>query len=185
MSQDLLERIALGLDERGIGYMVIGGQAVLLHGEVRATADIDVTLGVDVDRLSDILGLAKEAGWRLLVPAPADFVARTMVLPCQDDASGMRIDFIFSTLDYERQAIQRGVAVNIGKSMVRFASAEDLLVLKMVAGRARDLDDARSVLLKNPGLDIDYVRCWLREFEVVLEQPLTARFDALLGGTKR
>ena len=33
MFQSLLEKIALGLDRRGIGYMVIGGQAVLVHGE--------------------------------------------------------------------------------------------------------------------------------------------------------
>src|SRR5260221_14588601 len=43
MFRSLLERIALGLERRGIGYMVIGGQAVLLHGEIRLTEDIDLT----------------------------------------------------------------------------------------------------------------------------------------------
>jgi hypothetical protein len=43
MFQQLLETIALGLEKRGIPYMVIGGQAVLLYGEPRLTRDIDVT----------------------------------------------------------------------------------------------------------------------------------------------
>ena len=43
MFQQLLETIALSLEKRGIPYMVIGGQAVLLYGEPRLTRDIDVT----------------------------------------------------------------------------------------------------------------------------------------------
>jgi hypothetical protein len=34
--------------------MVIGGQAVLLHGESRLTRDIDITLGVDASRLEKV-----------------------------------------------------------------------------------------------------------------------------------
>ena len=35
--------------------MVIGGQAVLLNGEPRMTRDIDVNLGVDIDRIDSAL----------------------------------------------------------------------------------------------------------------------------------
>ena len=34
--------------------MIIGGQAVLIYGEPRITRDIVITLGLNVDRLSDI-----------------------------------------------------------------------------------------------------------------------------------
>lgn len=44
MFQALLQQIARGLDSRGIPYMLIGGQAVLLYGEPRLTRDVDVTL---------------------------------------------------------------------------------------------------------------------------------------------
>ncbi len=40
--------------------MLIGGQAVLLHGEPRLTQDIDVTLGVGLDRLADLLSVTNE-----------------------------------------------------------------------------------------------------------------------------
>ena len=73
----LLEKLARELDRRSIPYMVIGSQAVLVHGEPRTTENIDVTLGVDTDRLMDVQSLVTEAGWRVLVDAPAQFVART------------------------------------------------------------------------------------------------------------
>ena len=46
MFQALLARLALELEARSLPYMVIGGQAVLVHGEPRLTRDIDITLGV-------------------------------------------------------------------------------------------------------------------------------------------
>ena len=36
---------------------------------------------------------------------------------------------------------------------------------KIFAGRPRDLEDVRSILLKNPDLDRKYIRKWLKEFE--------------------
>ncbi|MGH9445099.1 MAG: hypothetical protein ACRD3O_05145, partial [Terriglobia bacterium] len=59
MFEPLLEQISLELDRRHILYMLIGGQAVLLYGEPRLTRDIDVTLGVGPDRLSEILETAQ------------------------------------------------------------------------------------------------------------------------------
>lgn len=40
----LLSRLTRELDGEEIGFMLIGGQAVLLHGRPRLTEDIDVTL---------------------------------------------------------------------------------------------------------------------------------------------
>ena len=81
MFNQLLERIALGLEERQIPYMVIGGQAVLIYGEPRLTRDIDITLGVGPERLADVLALARASAWRVLVERPDEFVQRTFVLP--------------------------------------------------------------------------------------------------------
>jgi len=47
----LLGKIATALNKDKIPYMVIGGQAVLVYGEPRATKDIDVTLGLGIEGL--------------------------------------------------------------------------------------------------------------------------------------
>jgi hypothetical protein len=95
MFQRPLTKLARGLDRRGIPSMLIDGQAVLLYGEPRLTRDVDVTLGVGPELLPTVLEFAEEAGWRVLTGSPADLVARTLVLPCSEPSSGIRIDLIF------------------------------------------------------------------------------------------
>ena len=159
--------------------MIIGGQAVLIYGEPRLTRDIDVTLGVGPERLTELLGFAQASAWRPLVEKPEEFVQRTMVLPCADPESGIRIDFIFSNSAYELQALERVRRVEIGKAAVCFAAAEDVIVHKIIAGRPRDLEDVRSILLKNPHLDRAYVRQWLAEFDRSLGESYAPTFEQL------
>ena len=46
-------------------YMVIGGQAVLVHGEPRLTRDIDITLGLTAERVHDVLELVSSLGLKV------------------------------------------------------------------------------------------------------------------------
>lgn len=183
MFTELLERLAHALDEARLPYMIIGGQAVLFYGEPRLTRDIDITLGVDLDRQPDVTAAAAKLGLTLLV-TPDSFTKQTMVLPCLDPSTGIRVDFIFSFTPYERQAIERAVLVPIGHAQVRFATAEDLIVHKMLAGRARDHEDVTGVLLKQTQLDLTYVRHWLGQFAAAVNQPLVEQFEALAQSTR-
>lgn len=176
----LLERLATELEAAGLPYMIIGGQAVLLYGEPRLTRDIDVTLGVDVDRLDDVLELIGRVGVEPLVDAK-EFTPRTMVLPCIERSSGIRVDLLFSFSPYEREAIGRVREVAVGGARVRFASPEDLVVHKIVAGRPRDLEDVVGVIAKNPAVDLGYVRRWLAQFEQAMERPMLSTLDTLVG----
>ena len=184
MFQQLLTSIAQALDARGLPYMVIGGQAVLLYGEPRLTRDIDVTLGVGPDRWQALVEMSQASGWQVLVDAPEEFVHRTMVLPCLDPASGIRIDFIFSLSTYEQQALERARPVRVGATTVRYASLEDLVIHKIIAGRPRDLEDVRTVLLKNSRADQKYIRRWLKEFETALDEPFLKRFEGVMRRPK-
>jgi len=165
MFEDLIARIAGELKTAGLPYMMIGGQAVLLYGTPRMTKDIDITLGVDVRGLESLLPGLVAMGLEIIPKEFRSFVVRTSVLPTRDERSGIRVDFIFSFTPYERQAILRSKAVLLGGTHVMFASAEDVIIHKIFAGRPRDLEDVRSILLKNPDLDKRYIRKWLIEFE--------------------
>ena len=48
---ELSARLTRALQGARLPFMVIGGQAVLLHGEPRLTHDIDVTVAVGPDQL--------------------------------------------------------------------------------------------------------------------------------------
>lgn len=170
MFKKILKKIATVLDESSLPYMVIGGQAVLLYGEPRLTRDIDITLGVNIEKLADLLKAIKKIG---LTPLPEninDFVNKTFVLPVKDDATDIRVDFVFSQTSYEKQAIDRAVMHKIDETGIAFASLEDMIIHKIFSGRPRDMEDARSILIKNPDYDKDYIIKWLQEFDDALGQ---------------
>ena len=149
--------------------MIIGGQAVLLHGEPRLTKDIDITVGANVDRLEELLSMVKELSLDPLPENVPSFVQKTMVLPVLERNTGIRVDFIFSFTPYEMQAIERAKKVLICAQEVNFASVEDLIIHKIFAGRPRDLEDVRTLILKNPGNDAPYIKMWLKEFDSAVE----------------
>jgi predicted nucleotidyltransferase len=165
MFAEHLAKLAKALDSQGIAYMLIGGQAVLLHGEVRLTRDIDLTLAAGPEKLPALLSMVNGLGWRPLPANPAEFVEQTLVLPCEDPASGIKVDFIFGLSAYECQAIERSITREILGVKVRFASPEDLVIHKVIAGRPRDLEDIKGILAKNPRLDASAVRTALEEFD--------------------
>ncbi len=106
------------------------------------------------------------------------------MLPCEDAISGVRIDFVFSVTPYERSAIDRAHEHLLNGVAVKFASPDDIIVHKLVAGRPRDRDDVKSILLKLGSIDLEYVRHWLRQFEETTNHPLgehARRFAWQLG----
>lgn len=148
--------------------MLIGGQAVLLHGDPRLTRDIDITLGITPEGLPQLLAVCEEAALHPLPADPLQFVRDTFVLPARSIDTDIRVDFIFSSTPYEAQAIARAALVPMGDTVVPFATAEDLVLHKLFAGRPRDIEDANSVIRrKGAQLDWDYLERWAAEFAQV------------------
>lgn len=163
MLESSLLKITELLKQNAILYMVIGGYAVVYHGESRFTEDIDITLGVDTDHLDILLTILKDE-FSVRVESPVDFVEKTNVLPVRDNQNSVRIDLLFSFIDFEREAIKRAETVAIDDRSVQIVSAADLIIYKLIAGRARDIEDAKSVLERKAGtLDIKFIDKHLSE----------------------
>ena len=120
--------------------------------------------------------MVEEVNLRLLVDQPTEFVQQTWVLPAMDDETGLRVDFIFSWTPYETQAIERAREVTIERYPVRFATPEDVILHKLFAGRARDLEDIRSILRKQP-VDVTYIRQWGEAFSAALDRDIWQTFE--------
>ena len=160
-----LAALTTELGRLGLPFMLIGGQAVLVHGAIRITEDVDATLAADPGRLASVLEACAALG---LVPIPKDvqsFVAETFVLPAQHAGTGVRVDFIFSSTTYERQAIARAGTMDLAGTPVPFAAAEDLIIHKLFAARPRDLEDVQGVAdRKGALLDWAYMEKWAEDF---------------------
>jgi predicted nucleotidyltransferase len=179
MYEFLLVKLAKALQRAGIPYMVIGGQAVLQYGEPRLTRDIDITLGVDIDELAHVLSLTQENGLAPAVKDVAAFAQRTNVLPVTDTASGVRVDLVFSFSPYEQEAIRRAQTILVGDQEIQYASVEDIIVHKIVAGRPRDLEDVKGIVVRRPQYDVAYVDKWLKAIGDALTIDLIARRNSI------
>lgn len=182
MLEKLIRKIAERLDEDKIPYMVIGGQAVLVYGRPRLTRDIDITLGIDTDDFALVEKACKKLKLKMLPEKPEDFARETRVLPSEQQRSGIRVDFVFSFSEYERQSLKRTRQVKIDNYPVKFASCEDVIIHKMIAGRAVDEEDVKSILTKHKNsIDFKYIRKWLAEFSNLSEHKgILEKFNSLL-----
>lgn len=98
-----------------------------------------------MDRLREMVRLAESIGLVVLVD-PDEFTLKTLVLPCRDQETGIRVDFIFSWSNYENQALDRSRSLELDGVPVKFTSLEDLVIHKIIAGRPRDLEALRLLL---------------------------------------
>lgn len=168
---ELLGDLAAALAPAGVGWYLFGAQAAIIYGAARLTADVDVTV-----RLPDALsaeGLAArltERGFRLRVSDPA-FVERTRVLPFVHSATALPLDVVLAGPGLEDQFLARVQVRTIEGVQVHVASPEDIVVMKILAGRHKDLDDVRAVVAAlGTQLDGEYVATTLTLLEEALAQ---------------
>jgi predicted nucleotidyltransferase len=60
--------------------------------------------------------------------------------------TGVRVNFIFSLTGFEREAIEKAREITVEDMPIRYISPGDLIVQKVIAGRAVDLEDVRGIL---------------------------------------
>jgi hypothetical protein len=154
--------VASVLESLSVPYMLIGGLAVSIWGEARATLDADFSLWV---RPEDVGNVVRELAARLKsIPADAmSFVAESRVLPVIT-SSGVRADLVFARLEVEKEVIARATPKTVGGKTVMVASVEDLIWMKLISERHKDLEDARRLLRRFAStIDHDYLRPRLKE----------------------
>lgn len=173
-----LAELARVLTDGRVPYMVIGGLANIIWGEPRATIDIDVTVWALDPRIPEVVDMLGRH-FTVLVENPAAFIHETRVLPLES-TNGVRIDVIFGLLSFEQEAIARAAIVQVAGAPVRFCTAEDLILMKIVSDRERDLADARAIIRRRlQQLDREYLDPRIHELSRLLERPdIDARWRA-------
>jgi len=157
----LLEVAAL-LQELTIPYVLIGGLAAGVWGEGRSTLDADFSLWVEPADLPEIVRTITSR-LRAIPSDPLLFVTSARVLPVFTSNS-VRADLVFASLPAERNVIARGVPKTIRGSTISVASVEDLIWMKLVSERQKDIDDATRLLRRfAKSLDRTYLEPLLHE----------------------
>ena len=168
---ELLGALGRALESLGMRWYLFGAQAVLLYGGARLTADVDATVAAG-DRPTALLVTALAVhGFSLRVGDVHGFVERTRVLPLLHDASGMPLDLVLGGPGPEELFLARAVTRQMEGVSVPVAAAEDLLAMKILAGRPKDIEDSRAIIAAlGDRLDVSLARNTLRELEAALDQ---------------
>jgi hypothetical protein len=166
---DALQHLLSRFDNRGV---IIGGAAVSLLGRARFTEDVDAVFLLSNKDLPRLLELAKEEGIEPRIDNVADFARKHQVLLLKHTLTDTGIDISLGTLPFEVEMVERGVLHEIDETLqLRLPTPEDLIIMKAIAHRPKDLEDIRTIADKDPNLDVKRIEYWVKAFGEVLETP--------------
>lgn len=183
-SPQAFRKVIAFLEEHQIPYMVIGGLALAIWGEGRATHDADfkVIVETSLDEFRKLV-LAHFSERTTSIPAhkKSPYVLQVWAAP------GLATDFLVSIFEYEKEAVRRAVTIDVFGTSTRICTAEDLIIHKAIADREKDWLDISTILYRQQEkLDVAYIRYWLEQFATALETPeILNRFDKLYQASKQ
>lgn len=166
MERHSVEAVIEALNAADVRYLITGGLAVVAHGYVRFTADLDLIVQLDDENVRPALEALEALGYAPRAPVSIEQFADADMRRQWIEQKGLTVFSLFSPehpateidlfveepFDFERAykaALRQEVAAGIDAT---FVSYEDLLELKRKAGRPQDLHDIERLeeLRRNP-----------------------------------
>jgi predicted nucleotidyltransferase len=149
-----IESILDALNRASVRYLVVGGVAVVLHGYLRTTADLDLIIQLDRDNVLRALHALQDHHYRPRAPVVAEEFAEQQVREKWIREKGLAVFTLWSpvhpTLEidlfvsepFDFDAVYaRALCVPLEKTEATVIALEDLIALKQRVGRPRDLED--------------------------------------------
>ncbi len=157
------------LRKRNRRFAVVGGVATTILGYLRVTQDVDLIVDSDVPSAIQLLSELIEDGYR----PPFDDVERiirvSLILPLENTDTGIKVDLAIGESGFEKQIVERSILQKIGKVTMNVATPEDIIVMKLIASRDKDLGDINGLIaVHGRELDWDYCLSTARQLDEAL-----------------
>lgn len=160
-------RILEALNQANVRYVVVGGFAALLHGNNRATADLDLVIDLDPQESAKAIDALQSIGLRPRLPVDA----RQFADPVQREAWYREKNMlVFTLVDPARPApvvdlfvrepiaidslLRDRVSVLVHGIPVPVCSIDHLIEMKTVSGRPHDLLDVDNLRMLKSGIGL-------------------------------
>ena len=176
---EVLAALAPVLRHWGRWYL-FGAQAVIAHGVPRLSGDVDVTLEMTPEERSRFVQEMRDAGFDPVIDDP-EFLHRTRVIPFVHRPTMMPLDLVLAGSGLEKDFLGRARPIDVAGTAVPLIDIEDLFIAKILAGRPKDMEDARALWrVRRRDVDAARIRSVLRLLEEALSQSdLVPAFDAI------
>ena len=153
-----------------VRWYVFGAQAAIIYGSNWLTSDVDITLDMHGTPVAVLLKALAKYGFEPQFP-DRRFIEVTQVIPVVHVKTKLPVDLVLAGPGLEDEFFERVVMITIGSTKIPFASPEDLVVMKVLSGRPKDLDDIACILAAHRDtLDIAAIKKTLSVAESVLDQ---------------
>lgn len=175
----LIRRVCEKFEAAGLRFLIIGGQAVIRHGHIRTTEDVNFTILAPVfDHDNEVVAILADLGF-MSIDEDSDSLKRISSLyKCIDQETGFGLDVSFANTPYHEYALGRALIVDTDGYPTPYLGLEDLIIHKVLAGRPQDRIDAAELMARYPQFDSADVLSWLTEFEQLIDKPLIESFHA-------
>jgi nucleotidyltransferase AbiEii toxin of type IV toxin-antitoxin system len=158
--EQALGRVAQDLERRGARWALVGGLAFSVRAEPRTTRDIDLLIAAATDAEAESLVRDLcDLGYRLLEQLENEVTGRLATVrlsaPGAGVAGGVVLDLFFDYSGLEPEMVGRAELVALVPELrAPVVQLGDLLALKVLAARPRDLEDAGALVDKAEAEDL-------------------------------
>jgi hypothetical protein len=128
----------------GVEYLLVGAQALAVHGVPRATGDLDLWVRAAPDNATRVMAALRRFGAPLQQVSEADFMQKDVVF--QIGVVPHRIDLVTSIDGVEfEDAVTRRTTMVIQDLQIPVLGRDDFIANKRAVGRPKDLADISSL----------------------------------------
>jgi hypothetical protein len=158
-------------ESQGWRFCIIGGLALQRWGEPRETIDVDLTLWTGFGGEEPFVRKLLEHFDARIADAAEFAISRRVVLARA--RSGVGLDIALGGIPFEELVVDRSsLFAFTPQTLLRTCSAEDLIVLKAFAARAKDWLDVEGIIIRQTRkLDWPYIRSQLQPLAELKESP--------------
>ncbi|MBN1974727.1 MAG: nucleotidyltransferase [Sedimentisphaerales bacterium] len=158
--EDAYKKVVTFLNKERYKYIIIGGIAAGTLGEPRVTGDVDIDIEMESSDITAFLDKAEKEGFKFTSKQCLTNAEHTGTFQINYEA--FHIDFIIASTDFEKAAFERKKIIKLYGIKAFFPTPEDLILLKIIPGRDKDLLDAKNIVLRHKNkLDTKYLKNWV------------------------
>ncbi|MBI2919532.1 MAG: hypothetical protein HYY18_00440 [Planctomycetes bacterium] len=162
------------LESSRLPFAIMGGFAVRALGLPRPTYDGDLVVDANVEQSLDLFRRFDEAGFRI----PEEFSRgfrdqlhgmEKVAIHKFEEGHDWRIDLFFPTTPLLKSAFERRKPLRFMGKERAVLTAEDIVLLKLLAGRTKDKLDIEELLKIHRSLDVAYLKLWAGKLDLAAE----------------